>query len=90
MVDGTLDMIIKGGQVVTAAGIKDLAIGIKDGKVAVLAADEALSLAGEVIDARGKHIFPGLVDPENHLGTQRPLKDSLNSETRAAAAGSRQ
>ena len=87
MVDGSLDMIIKGGQVVTAAGIKDLAIGIKDGKVAVLAADEALSLAGEVIDARGKHIFPGLVDPENHLGTQRPLKDSLNSETRAAAAG---
>ena len=87
MVDGTLDMIIKGGQVVTAAGIKDLAIGIKDGKVAVLAADEALSLAGEVIDARGKHIFPGLVDPENHLGTQRPLKDSLNSETRAATAG---
>jgi dihydropyrimidinase/dihydroorotase len=87
MVNGTLDMIVKGGQVVTAAGTKNLAIGVKDGKIAVLALDEALTSAREIIDARGKHVFPGLVDPENHLGTQRPLKDSMNSETRAAAAG---
>jgi dihydroorotase-like cyclic amidohydrolase len=87
MVDTNLDLVIKGGQVVTTAGIKRIAIGVKDGKIVAFGADEAFDSAPEVIDASGKHVLPGLVDPENHLGTQRPLKDSLTSETRAAAAG---
>jgi dihydropyrimidinase/dihydroorotase len=87
MVNATLDLAIKGGQVVARDGIRKLAIGVKDGKIAVLAPDEGLLSARQTIDASGKYILPGIVDPENHLGTQRPLKDSLDSETRAAAAG---
>src|SRR5919109_3326151 len=87
MADTNLDLVIKGGQVVTTGGIKRIAIAVKDGKIAGLGRDEAFDRAREVIDASGKHVLPGLVDPENHLGTQRPLKDSLSSETRAAAAG---
>jgi dihydropyrimidinase len=87
MVDITMDTIIKGGQVVTTGGVQKLSIGIKDGKIAALGADGAVDSARRVIDATGKYILPGLVDPENHLGTQRPLKDSLRSETKAAAAG---
>ena len=87
MVDITFDTIIKGGQVVTKEGVQKLTIGVKDGKIAVLAPDGALNSARQVIDAGGKYILPGVVDPENHLGTHRPLKDSLSSETKAAAAG---
>src|SRR5258705_2694294 len=87
MVDITLDTIIKGGQVVTREGVQKLSIGIKDGKIAVLGPDGALNSGRHIIDAAGKFVLPGLVDPENHLGTHRPLKDSLSSETRAAAAG---
>ena len=87
MVDITLDMIIKGGQVVTREGVQRLSVGVKDGKIAVLGPDGALNSARRVIDATGKYVLPGLVDPENHLGTHRPLKDSLSSETKAAAAG---
>ena len=87
MGDIVMDTIITGGQVVTKEGVRKLAIGIKDGKIAGLGPDETLISSRQVIDAAGKYVLPGLVDPENHLGTHRPLKDSLSSETRAAAAG---
>ncbi|MGH7773194.1 MAG: dihydroorotase [Candidatus Binatia bacterium] len=87
MANGALDLVIKGGQVVTKEGVTKLAIGVKDGRIAVLTPDESLLTARQTIDASGKYVFPGIVDPENHLGTMRPLKDSLSSETRGAAAG---
>src|SRR6266536_1073339 len=87
MVNTNLDLVIKGGQVVTGEGVKRIAIGVKDGKIVALGSDEGFDSARQVIDASGKYVLPGLVDPENHLGTQRPLKDSMSSETRAAAAG---
>jgi dihydroorotase-like cyclic amidohydrolase len=87
MVDANFDLVIKGGRVVTREGVRAVAIGVKDGKVAALGPVEDLNSARQVIDAAGKYILPGLVDPENHLGTHRPLKDSLSSETKAAAAG---
>lgn len=79
-------MVIKGGKVVSKDGIHNLTIGIKDGKITILAPDDELLSAQVVIDAGGKHVLPGLVDPECHLGSLRPLKDSLGSETRGAAA----
>ena len=84
---GEMDLVIQNGQVVTSSGVKKLAIGIKDGRiVALTSATESLQ-ARQTIDADGKYVLPGIVDPENHMGTHRPLKDSLDSETRAAAAG---
>src|ERR1700751_5030225 len=87
MADMIMDTIITGGRVVTKAGIVQLAVAVKDGKIAALAPEETLGSPRQVIDATGKFVLPGLVDPENHLGTHRPLKKSLDSETRAAAAG---
>ncbi|MBM4297975.1 MAG: amidohydrolase, partial [Deltaproteobacteria bacterium] len=87
MPDSTMDTIISGGRVVTKAGIVQLAVGIKNGKIAALVPEGTLTASRRIIDASGKFVLPGLVDPENHLGTHRPLKDSLSSETRAAAAG---
>ncbi len=43
---------------------------------------------GEVIDAAGKHVFPGFVDPHVHLRTPgQEYKEDLESGTAAAAAG---
>jgi len=87
MTDSPLDLFIRNGKVVTRQGVRQLEIGIRDGKVVLLVSGNELPAARRKIDAKGKHILPGIVDPENHLGTHRPLKDSLSSETRAAAAG---
>jgi len=85
--NGAMDLVIKGGQVVRPDGVRKLAIGVKDGKIAALAADESVLCALRIVDASGKYILPGIVDPECHAGSARPLKDSLDSETKAAAAG---
>jgi len=84
---GEMDLVIQHGQVVTSSGVKKVAIGIKDGRIAALTSGPESLEARQTIDAEGKYVLPGMVDPENHLGTHRPLKDSFNSETRAAAAG---
>ena len=48
----------------------------------------SLESDGEVIEAAGKHVFPGFVDPHVHLRTPgQEYKEDLDSGTAAAAAG---
>src|SRR5437899_11943828 len=84
---GEMDLVIQHGQVVTSSGMKKVAIGIKDGRIAALTSVPESLEARRTIDAEVKYVLPGMVDQENHLGTHRRLKDRFNSETRVAAAG---
>lgn len=61
---------IKGGSVWTMAGdnINEGVVLVDDGKIAgVGAADLAIPEGYEVIDATGKVVIPGLIDPHSHL-----------------------
>jgi len=61
---------------------------IRDGVIAELGTSGSLESDGEVIDAAGKHVFPGFVDPHVHLRTPgQEYKEDLDSGTAAAAAG---
>jgi dihydroorotase len=61
---------------------------IRDGRIAELGTPGALDATGEVIDAAGKHAFPGFVDPHVHLRTPgQEYKENLETGTAAAAAG---
>jgi dihydropyrimidinase len=81
-----LDLVVSGGQVVTADGVHDADVGIADGRIAAIAAPGVLDGA-ERLDARGLHVFPGLIDPHAHPGNWRPFELDIAEETRAAAAG---
>lgn len=59
------DVIIKNGKVFTAGDEYTADIGIKDGKIAAIAA--GLDDGEKVIDAKGKWIFPGAIDIHTHL-----------------------
>ncbi len=59
-----LDLVIRGGLVVTAGGVADAAIGISGGRVAQLGG--SMSAATE-IDATGKLLLPGAIDAHVHL-----------------------
>src|SRR6185503_16050998 len=59
-----LDLVIRGGTVVTADGRRRADIGIRNGRVERL--DDQLSGARE-IDAAGRFVLPGGVDPHVHL-----------------------
>src|SRR5256712_428034 len=83
------DSIIRGGNVVTPAGTYTGDVGIAGDKIAALGID--LDAEGaRVIDARGHHVLPGVLDVHVHLelpfcGTVSA--DDYRSGTRAGARG---
>jgi dihydropyrimidinase len=92
-----LDLLITGGQVVTPERIAELDIGVQDGRIAVVAQPGAITAeAGRVIDARGKIVTPGGVEPHAHIfsavqpawvGREGVLTQPPDAATRAAAFG---
>ncbi|OGA46852.1 MAG: hypothetical protein A3F74_27480 [Betaproteobacteria bacterium RIFCSPLOWO2_12_FULL_62_58] len=69
-----LDVVIRGGQVVTPCGVQFLDIAIQGEKVAMLAVPGAQDIVGaaRVIDATGKIIIPGGIDPHIHCNWPSP------------------
>lgn len=81
--------IIKNGTIVTASDTFKADILIENGKISTISKSLTDSSA-EVIDAEGKYIFPGGIDPHTHL--EMPFggtvsKDDFETGTIAAAFG---
>ena len=63
---------------------------VRDGEISELGESGTLERPsdGDLVDARGKHLFPAFVDPHVHLRTPgQEYKEDLESGTAAAAAG---
>ncbi|MFT8326275.1 dihydroorotase [Gluconobacter oxydans] len=81
------DLIIRGGICVFPWGEAEADIGVRNGKVASLSVGSA-DEADRVIDARGLHVLPGLIDAHVHLRDPgKPEVETLETGTRAAALG---
>jgi dihydroorotase len=83
----TFDLVISGATVVNhdGAGLRD--IGVRDGRIAALG-DLSRASAGRVLDARGLHVLPGVIDSQVHF--REPgldHKEDLESGSRAAVLG---
>ena len=84
--NGDYDLVVRGGIVVLPeAGRVALSVCVKNGKIAALTTENAVGK--QIIDARGKYVFPGIVDPHTHLGLYAPLETELETETRSALIG---
>src|SRR5258705_4802957 len=86
MVTNPADIVLKTALIVTPAGTIAGGVAILNGKIAAVGGDAFLPAAKREIDLAGKYLLPGVIDPECHLGSHRPLADDFYSETRAAAA----
>ena len=83
----TMQLVVRGGTVVTAHGRFQADVGVRDGVI--------VQLGGEVpdgqreIDAAGKFVLPGGVDIHTHLSSSGSdlTVDGFESGSRAAAAG---
>jgi dihydropyrimidinase len=92
-----LDLIIKGGQVVTPQAVGEMDVGIQGEKIVAVGWPGTLSAeAGRVIDARGKIVIPGGIEPHAHIGIPVPalwtgqadvVTQPPESASRAAAFG---
>lgn len=82
------DLLIKGGTaVIPYHGTVRCDIGVRDGRIAAMADEISPSEAGEVLDARGRYVFPGGVDSHFHVGIYRPHSGDAESESRSALVG---
>ena len=86
MANATADIVFKNGLIVTPAGTVEGGVAVLNGKIASVGRDSFLPAAEREIDLAGNTLLPGVIDPECHLGSHRPLVDDFYSETRAAAA----
>lgn len=83
-----LDIKITHGKVfIPGNGFFNLDVGIKDGKIAMLSDPANIPEAAETLDANGKIVMPGVIDPHIHLGIFADFAMECEHETRAALAG---
>ncbi|QLC35379.1 amidohydrolase family protein (plasmid) [Halarchaeum sp. CBA1220] len=82
----TIDTIVRGGTVVTADGTYDADVAIDGETIHAVGEADAFPDAEEVVDASGKLVMPGVVDP--HVHVHDPFSaDTYESASRAAALG---
>jgi len=84
-----LDLIVRGGKVVTPAGVGDWDVAVQGEKIVAVAEPGALPANGaRVMDASGKIVVPGGVEPHAHIGGPRqPDRSGAEAVSRAAIYG---
>ena len=79
------ELLIRGGRVVNSDGNRMADVRISGERIEEVGADLATRPDARVIDATGKLVMPGGIDPHTHL--QGSFIDDLTTGTAAAAAG---
>jgi len=82
------DLVVRGGRVVSAAGVESHDVHVEDGVIVAVGPGLAVPAGAEVVEARGHLVFPGLIDPQVHFREPGfPAKEDLASGSLAAIAG---
>ncbi|PYN99431.1 MAG: allantoinase AllB [Candidatus Rokuibacteriota bacterium] len=88
MSPGAVDLVIRGGRLVSSTGIMSAGIAIEGGVIVAISRDDALPNSRETIDATGKYVLPGVIDPHVHFRSPGyEYKEDWASGTAAAACG---
>ena len=80
-------LITNASAVVPKVGIIETNIMIEDGKVKALTSSASNVSASKKVDARGKYVLPGAIDPHVHYGVYTPINEAARTESRSAAVG---
>src|SRR5258705_10212778 len=84
---GHYSLVVSNGTlVIPGVGQIRADVGMSNGKIAAIG-DGLAEKAGEVYDASGKFVLPGIFDPHVHIGNERSFEEEAESETRAAVLG---
>jgi dihydropyrimidinase/allantoinase len=85
---GRFDAVVLGGRLVLPGrGVVRGDVGIRGGVISAVDDGLASGDADEVIDASGRLVVPGAVDPHFHLGIYRDITEDTKSETLSSLAG---
>jgi dihydropyrimidinase len=78
MSDATFDLVIRGGTVATASDVMEADVAVADGEI--VAIGRGLAKGAREIDAGGRLVLPGGVDPHVHI-EQLSANGLLNADT---------
>ena len=85
----TYDLILKGGTVVSPGGMAQTDIGVKGERIAHIGDLTGVD-AGEIYDATGLHILPGVIDSQGSLqGTGTGAQGGSRNRSSLCRAGRR-
>lgn len=83
-----VDLSIENGLlVIPKAGVFPGTVGVREGKIVAILESHQGVAARQRIDARGKYILPGVVEPHVHYGYRGNLQGNFRTETASAALG---
>jgi dihydroorotase len=83
----TFDLIVRGGTLVNHDGQGPGDVGVRNGKIAAIG-DLGAASAGEILNAVGLHVLPGVIDTQVHFREPgKEYKEDLESGSRAAVLG---
>src|SRR5262245_40372354 len=84
------DLVIKNGWIVTPEETVQGGVAIADGKFVAIGTDDSLPEGKEVIDVKGKHILPGIIDAHVHFRDpgMTHKEDFATGSTAAVCGGS--
>ena len=85
----TSDLVVKNARVVLpgSSDLQDADLAVSGGRFTQIAPDVTAADGTPVFDARGRLVFPGVVDAHQHWGIYNPLGEDTRSESRASAQG---
>src|SRR5581483_11146555 len=88
MAETDLDLFITGGTVVAPQGVAPANVGVRDGKIAVVCDPSVRLAARRTVDATGRHVLPGVIDPHVHLRARgQTVAEACRTETPSMALG---
>src|SRR5260370_28032961 len=71
-----LDLLIRGGDVVAPQGVGKWSVGIQGEQIVSVGVGDTSVQAGRVIDASGKLVVPGGIEPHAHLASLVSMQPS--------------
>jgi dihydropyrimidinase len=88
MMQNSCDILITNASaVIPRSGIVETNIMIENGKIKALTKSIHNIHSSKIINANGKYVLPGLIDPHIHYGVYTPIDEAAKSESRSAAVG---
>lgn len=83
-----LDLLIENGKVFLEGAFSDASVGVKDGKIVVIAAPGQEFEAKEILNLEGQYLIPGAIDTHMHVRDPGHVeRGNFYTESLAAAAG---
>lgn len=82
-----VDLVIRNARVIRHDGEYHGGVAVDQGRIVATGADAMLPHGHREIDAGGRVLMPGVIDPHCHLGVKYPFAEDMQTELAAAASG---